>query len=206
MSDYASIKELVIDTCASEGEFPSYEKLTGLVLQNFPNSKWKRTHYAWYKSQIRRGEIVVPGGDDESDSTQQDSIDSEVEEVIEASLSLERDLHAYLTRAIHEIESGLTLRQNGVEHQIDAGRIDLLATDAAGSIVVIELKAGTAKDAALGQLLGYIGCMAENNPHASVRGILIASEFEKRVVYAAKALPQIRLVRYKVAFQLQTVT
>ncbi len=205
MSDYPSIKELVIDTCASEGEFPSYEKLTGLVLQNFPNSKWQRTHFAWYKSQINRGKIFVPGFGDESGSTQ-DQIDSEVDEVIEASLSLERDLHAYLAWAIHEIESGLTLRPNGIEHQIDAGRIDLLATDAAGSIVVIELKAGVAKDAALGQLLGYIGCIVENDPHVPVRGILIASDFDKRVVYAAKALPQIKLVKYKVSFQLQAVT
>ncbi len=53
MSEYKSIKELVVETCNSEGEFPSYEKLTGLVLKNFPNSKWQKTHYAWYKSKIK---------------------------------------------------------------------------------------------------------------------------------------------------------
>ncbi len=60
MPNYSTIKELVIDTCLAEGQFPSYEKLTSLVLQNFPNSKWKKTHYAWYKSKIKGGEIVVP--------------------------------------------------------------------------------------------------------------------------------------------------
>ncbi|TNJ36297.1 endonuclease NucS domain-containing protein, partial [Prosthecochloris vibrioformis] len=176
-----------------------------IVLQNFPNSKWQKSHYAWYKSKIKRGEIVVPGLDNGFDMSA-DSLESDVEESIEASLSLERDLHAYLARAVHEIENGLVLESNGIEYQIDAGRVDLLAKDKNGQLVVIELKAGMAKDAALGQLLGYIGCIAENNENTEVRGILIASDFDKRVVYAAKSLPQIKLVKYKVAFQLQEIT
>ena len=31
MSEYQTIKELVIETCMSEEVFPSYEKLTSLV-------------------------------------------------------------------------------------------------------------------------------------------------------------------------------
>ncbi|MDW5416947.1 endonuclease NucS [Iodobacter sp. CM08] len=204
MSNYSSIKDLVIDTCASEGQFPSYEKLTNLVLNSFPNSKWQKTHYAWYKSKIKRGGIAVPGGESDDDLVQ-DATAYEVEETIEASLSLERDLHSYLARAVHEVENGLVLQSDGIEHQIDAGRIDLLAKDPMGQFVVIELKAGIAKDAALGQLLGYIGCVTESHPENSVRGILIASDFDKRVVYAAKALPQVKLIKYKVAFQLQDV-
>ena len=205
MRNYSSIKDLVIDTCTSEGQFPSYEKLTSLVLRNFPNSKWKKTHYAWYKSKIKRGEISVPGSEPENDPAP-DSAESEVEESIEASLSLERDLHSYLAKAFHEIENGLILLPDGIEHQIDAGRVDILARDRSGQLVVIELKAGIAKDAALGQLLGYIGCIAETSSGKPVRGILIASDFDKRVVYAAKALPQIKLIKYEVAFQLQEIT
>lgn len=61
VSEYRSIKDLVIETCISEGAFPSYEKLTSLVLKHFPTSRWQKTHYAWYKSKIKRGEIAVPG-------------------------------------------------------------------------------------------------------------------------------------------------
>ena len=61
MSDYQTIKELVIEASMEEGSFPSYEKLTSLVLKHFPTSKWQKTHYAWYKSKIKRGEIEVPG-------------------------------------------------------------------------------------------------------------------------------------------------
>ena len=44
----------------NEEVFPSYEKLTSLVLEYFPASKWQKTHYAWYKSKIKKGEIPIP--------------------------------------------------------------------------------------------------------------------------------------------------
>src|SRR5205807_3324975 len=171
----------------AEAQFPSYEKLTSLVRQHFPNSKWQKTHYAWYKSKIKTGEISIPGFSSESFApSNNDSIEAEVEDSLEASLSLERDLHAYLAKRVNEIESGLTLVENGIECQTDAGRIDLLARDANNHLVVVELKAGKAKDAALGQLLGYIGCLSANEPN--VRGILVASAFDSRVVFAARGL------------------
>lgn len=157
MSDYQTIKELVIETCMSEGAFPSYEKLTSLVLKYFPTSKWKKTHYAWYKSKIKRGEISVPGfdnNDNEVGSESDNNTENEILETIDASISLEKDLHSYLASIVSDIESGLVLADDGVEYQTDAGRIDILANDAQGNPVVIELKAGKAKDNALGQLLG----------------------------------------------------
>ncbi len=205
MSDYRYIKDLVIETCMTDGRFPSYERLTALVRQHFPTSKWQKTHYAWYKSKIKTGEIPVPGFSSESFvPSYNDDIEAEVEDSLEASLSLERDLQAYLAKRVNEIESGLTLVENGIECQTDAGRIDLLTRDANKQLVVVELKAGTAKDAALGQLLGYIGCLSANEPN--VRGILVASGFDSRVVFAARALSNVKLVRYQVAFRLEEVS
>lgn len=203
MGTYGTIKELVIETCVAEGCFPSYEKLTALVREQFPNSKWKKTHYAWYKSNIKKGEIVVPGVSTVNNSN--DEIENEVEESIEASVSLERDLHSYLIGRVNEIESGLVLVDDGVEYEIDVGRIDLLAKDNDGNIVVIELKAGKAKDNALGQLLGYMGCLAASRDQQNIRGILVASSFDTRVVYAAKALPNVKLVKYQLAFSLEDI-
>ena len=199
MSDYRTIKELVIDACVSEGTFPSYEKLTSLVRQHFPTSKWKKSHYSWYKSQIKTGGIVVPGISSEMrEEDPDDQIETEVEESIEASLSLERDLHSYLATRVSEIESSLTLVENGVEYQTEAGRVDLLARDRENHTVVIELKAGKAKDSALGQLLGYMGCLSASG--TTVRGILVASSFDSRVVFAARGLPNVKLVRYQTLF------
>ena len=154
MPHYRTIKELVIESCIAEGRFPSYDRLTSLVRQHFPTSKWQKTHYAWYKSKIKTGEIQVPGiSPEENRDSPSDQIEAEVEESIEASVSLERDLNTYLASRVSEIEPGLTLVEDGIECQTEAGRIDLLARDANGHLVVVELKAGKAKDAALGQLL-----------------------------------------------------
>jgi len=205
VSNYRYIKDLVIETCMTDGQFPSYERLTALVRQHFPNSKWQKTHYAWYKSKIKTGEISIPGFSSESFApSNNDSIEAEVEDSLEASLSLERDLHAYLAKRVNEIESGLTLVENGIEYQTDAGRIDLLARDANSHLVVVELKAGKAKDAALGQLLGYIGCLTAKEPH--VRGILVAAGFDSRVVFAARGLSNVKLVRYQISFNLEEVS
>ena len=205
MSDYQTIKELVIETCMSEEVFPSYEKLTSLVLKHFPTSKWKKTHYAWYKSKIKRGEISVPGFDDGNGAVidEDDNTENEIFETIDASISLEKDLHSYLATRVSEIENDLILADDGVEYQTDAGRIDILANDAKGNPVVIELKAGKAKDNALGQLLGYMGCLSTE---PDIRGILVASDFDKRVIYTAKGLTRIKLIKYKVSFELQEIT
>jgi hypothetical protein len=206
MNEYRTIKDLVIGTCASEEafSFPSYERLTSLVRKHFPTSKWKETHYAWYKSQIKRGGISVPGWDDPRDpEVEVGGTEEEVEDAVEASLSLERDLHTYLAQRVDSLEPGLTLVEDGVEYQTEAGRIDLLAKDPVENLVVIELKAGKAKDAALGQLLGYIGCVSIGR--SVVRGILVASSFEPRVIFAAKALPNVKLIKYQVAFELHEI-
>ena len=207
MSGYKSIKDLVIDACRSEGEFPSYEKLTSLVKANFPNSKWQKSHYTWYKSHIKTGKIEVPGIEGNIfDEKENSDIESNIEESIEASVSLERDLHNWLTTRLSEIESGLILVDGGVEYQTEVGRIDILAKDQTGALVVIEIKAGKAKDGALGQLLGYMGCLSSSNEQQKVRGILVASSFDIRVVYAAKGLQNIKIVKYQLSFNLEEIT
>jgi hypothetical protein len=206
---FRTIKDLVIETCMNEGAFPSYEKLTALVLKFFPTSKWQKTHYAWYKSKIKRGDIPVPGFSSEAIPLNVDGeSENDVQETVEASLTLERDLHSYLALHVGEIQEGLKLAEDGVEYLTDAGRIDILAIDKQGNPTVIELKAGKAKDNALGQLLGYMGCIGTNHikSETPIQGILIASDFEQRVIYAAKGLPNIKLIKYIVSFKLEEIT
>jgi len=207
MNEYKTIKELIIETSMNENEFPSYNKLTALVLKHFPTSKWQKTHYSWYKSKIKNGDIFVPGFTTNSKiSISNDEIENDIEETINSRLSLEKDLHSYLSKNISEIGQNLVLVEDGIEYQIDAGRIDLLAKDNQNNTVVIELKAGKANDSALGQLLGYIGCLSEKpEKYKNIKGILVASDFDKRVIYAVKNLSNIKLVKYQVAFKLQEV-
>ena len=57
---------------------------------------------------------------------------------------LERDLQAALRRTIEQLEPGLEIIDDGAERSVSSGFIDITARDAGGSIVVIELKTGTA--------------------------------------------------------------
>ena len=201
MARYKTIKELVISEYVAHGGMPPYEKLTDLVLENFPSSKWKESHYSWYKSKIGTGQIPI---DDISDEGSEIDVDEEITGSIDTQVSLESDLQQYLASRVEEIESGLKVIEGGIEYKTEAGRIDILTQDTAGDFVIIELKAGKAKDAALGQLLGYIGCLSQDK-NSKVRGILIASNFDQRVVFAAKALSHIKLVKYALSFKLEVV-
>lgn len=173
-------------------------------MQHFPDSKWQKSHYAFYKSQIKRGEIVVPGVTLEANNCDEED---DVEESLEVSFSLERDLHAFLANRTGEIEDGLKLVEGGAEFKTAAGYVDLLAMDKESNRVVVELKAGVAKDSALGQLLGYMGCIASDaaSNGRQVRGILVAADFDQRVIYAAKALPNVKLVKYRICFRMEQV-
>ena len=202
MKSFRSIKELVIDVYNSEGEMPSYEKLTSLVREHFPNSKWQKSHYAWYKSQIKTGRLSLANGQSPDDN--EDQIEDEVVDSIGTQVSIERDLHDYLSHHLILLEPNLTLHDGGFEYQTDAGRVDILAIDKEKNLVVIEVKAGRAKDSALGQLLGYMGCLSTKNK--GVRGILVAFDFDERVVFGSRGLPNVRLVKYTLSFGFGGVT
>jgi RecB family endonuclease NucS len=92
----------------------------------------------------------------------------------------------------------------GKERATEAGRVDILARDLDGVIVVIELKAGAAAPDALTQLLAYMGVIQQEES-APVRGILVAGDFHHRVVYAAQAVPNVSLRRYRFKFTFEGV-
>ncbi len=88
----------------------------------------------------------------------------------------------------------------GDELKVEAGFIDILARDGQGQWVVIELKAEVSRPAAVAQILAYMGCVASERG-GQVRGILVASDFDKRVEYAARAVPNLLLKRYRFRFE-----
>jgi Endonuclease NucS C-terminal domain len=120
-------------------------------------------------------------------------------EAAEATFGLERDLQAALRSNIEQLEPGLRVIDGGQERTTQAGRIDITARDAAGTTIVIELKAGIARPEALTQLLAYVGVMAGKEQRPP-RGILIAEDFHPRVVFGARAVPSIQLWRYRFKF------
>jgi len=128
----------------------------------------------------------------------------------EFALSLERDLEDFLEGNLSVIESGLKLYVEGAlkgrQFGTDVSRIDLLAQDGAGALVVIELKAGEAGREVLGQILPYMGWVREHLAKGkAVRGIVVASEFTPEILAAVNVLSNFALYRYAVQFTLRKV-
>ena len=126
----------------------------------------------------------------------------EDQEASSSSFALERDLQRTLRHNIEQLETGLKITDGGTERTVEAGRIDITAKDGVGNLVVIELKAGTAGMDSIGQILSYMGSI-ENPEGKHVRGILVAYDFDRRLVMAAKAVPNVSLKAYSVQFTFQ---
>ena len=123
----------------------------------------------------------------------------EEESSTEFKFGLERDLQRALRANIAQLEPGLKIIDDGVERTVQAGRIDISAEDSDGCLVVIELKAGTAELSSIGQLLSYMGSV-NDNPGRPIRGILVAQDFDPRLVMAAKAVSNLSLRAYSFQF------
>ena len=113
---------------------------------------------------------------------------------------LERDLQAALRDCIEQLESGLEITDGGTERSVASGFIDITAKAPDGTVVVIELKAGTARREAIGQVLSYMGDVADEEP-GRVRGILVAGDFDDKARAAARVVPTLSLRRYRVTFE-----
>ena len=126
------------------------------------------------------------------------------ENAVEITLSLEKDLQEYLSRDIAQLEPGLKLytedELTGREVSTEAGKIDILAKDSKGTIVVIELKASIASYSTLGQILSYMASIKEELGRDSVRGIIVAEDFDKKLKLAVSQVGNVSLVKYNVKF------
>ena len=137
-----------------------------------------------------------------------DSEENNEKEILEAeeiTFGLERDLQKALRANISQLESGLVVVDGGKEKITEAGRIDITAKDDRGNLVIIELKAGKANPDVIAQILSYMGSVAEAEG-TSVRGILVAGDFHKRVVLASKAIPNLSLKKYSFQFSFCDIT
>jgi endonuclease len=170
-----------------------------------------RNNLASYKNAVVRYKKFLSG-----ESTQSDADFSSATGPVEASvaqlrnlseaqaekLSLERDMQAALRRDIKRLGSSLLVIDDGAERAVDSGFIDITCEDEVdNAIVVVELKAGRADSRAIGQILGYMGDLAQEEEGRQIRGIVVAHEFDRRAKSASRAVPGLKLVRYSVQFR-----
>jgi RecB family endonuclease NucS len=131
------------------------------------------------------------------------------EDSLEVTLSLERDMQEYLSKSLDQLEPGLKLFTEegltGTEVSTEAGKIDILAKDAKGNLVVIELKANQASHSTIGQILSYMAAIKKEFSSKSVKGIIVAEDFDKKLSLAVTEVQNVSLVKYKVKFDFQRV-
>jgi len=129
----------------------------------------------------------------------------EVASAANLKFGLERDMQNALRAHIEQLDPDLTIVDDGRERAVNGGRIDILAEDEGGGLVVIELKSADAPDSAITQTLSYIGALREEDRNRSVRGVLIARSFSTRVRLAAAA-SGVELVEYGYEFSFKRVS
>lgn len=116
----------------------------------------------------------------------------------------EADLQAALIACLGQLEPGVSLAPNGKEYNVPSGRIDALAHDANGGHIVIELKAVTAKREVLGQIAAYMADI-EDETGTRPRGILIAPDFDAKLISGARMIRGLTLKRYAFSFSFSDI-
>jgi hypothetical protein len=123
----------------------------------------------------------------------------------------EAHLRDYLAEHLEDLEAGLKLYfdsdgNDGIEYVTDIGRIDILAQDSRGRLVVVELKVSDGPDAVCGQLLRYMGWVKRHiASNKEVRGIIIAQRISDKIRYALADIPFVDLREYELALTLKSV-
>jgi endonuclease len=128
-----------------------------------------------------------------------------------AQFAYESHLRDFLKDNLDILEPGLRLYKDeedesivGVEFDCGGRRIDILAIDASGTYVVIELKVSKGYERTIGQLLRYKSWvrkeMASGNP---VRGVIIAKSISPDLKLAAEEINGIQLYEYDLSIQLR---
>jgi Holliday junction resolvase-like predicted endonuclease len=118
---------------------------------------------------------------------------------------LEKEMQRAIRSDLESLEAGLVAIDDGVEVTVEFdssfGRIDILARDMQGGLVVIELKAGPCPAGAIEQTLSYVNAIAIDRDEKA-RAILIAGSFRDRLLAAARQIPNLTLktYSYKMAF------
>jgi restriction system protein len=94
----------------------------------------------------------------------------------------------------------------GQQYQTDVGPIDILAQDPrTNSFAVIELKKGRESDRVVGQVLRYMGWVAEHlcKQGQEVQGVIICKEPDEKLKYALKMAKNVSVKYYKIDFRLE---
>ena len=168
------------------------------------------SEYRMYDPQKDPPEIL-PG--DSTRANDADESDTPVEQV-SSEFAYERDLQSYLAKNLDLIEPGLKLwvdedsSINGIEFDAGGRRIDILAIDAKGGLVVIELKVSKGYDRVIGQLLRYMAWIKKHHADdgQSVRGVIVSRLISDDLRLATGPIQGVSLFEYSLSIALTPVS
>lgn len=125
---------------------------------------------------------------------------------------LEKDLQSYLIKNLSTIEAGLVPFNEQELSSIEAPagngrRIDILAKDSSGAIVVIELKVSRGYDRVVGQLLRYMNWVRMEVAEAGqrVRGIIVCRTMSEDLRLACASIKDVQLFEYTLSVSVSKV-
>jgi hypothetical protein len=140
-----------------------------------------------------------------------DEADSDDRRDAASEFLLEKDLQRYLAEHLSTIEPGLKLYEEngtrGVEFDAGGRRIDILAIDVSGSLVVLELKVSRGYDRVVGQILRYMNWLKQNlaEPGQQVRGMIVCRSVTDDLRLATASIPDVELLEYELSVTVSKV-
>lgn len=180
---------------------PSKIKFDGNIRNNLQSYKNAVVRYLKFLNGMDREQFLSPQQEAVSAVNHSSMLDSE--DASPQRFSLERDMQATLRRNISNLSPKLRIVDDGAERSVESGFIDITCEDDQG-LVVIELKAGKTDTRVIGQILGYMGDLQEEEG-CPVRGIIVAHDFDQRTKSAAKVCPTLTLKKYAIEFKFSDV-
>lgn len=117
----------------------------------------------------------------------------------------EKDLKNSILNQLHDLFPNYKIfrdENNGIEYPINGRKIDLLLEKKDGSLLIIELKTGTANYKAFGQISMYIGLLKDKYPGKNIYGKIISSTIDKKITSTLNSSDVIDAVTYKMKLHL----
>ena len=115
-------------------------------------------------------------------------------------------MRKYLRRDIARLDPGLKLfSEEGFDISTEAAKIDILATDREGNLVVVMLEGETATIGTLGQILNSMASFKNELGERSIRGLIVAKDFDNEIIPAIKKTTHVSLVKYKVKYDFEVI-
>jgi hypothetical protein len=126
----------------------------------------------------------------------------------QATVLYEKEVQTFLSQNLHLLGKP-TLELVQTEYPIkfgkDSGRIDVLAKDLQGNLVVIEVKRGVAGRSAIGQVQSYMGSLMTEYPDKKIRGLLVAMGLDEAARAALLVTYDVTYFEFKTHFEFSQI-